>query len=427
MIEYLMYFGVAVVCSINLIWIFGKFTNEKFQWSLRNILLVLIIDIFQTYIYSLRIVPLKTFVSIVSIVFLNKKIYSSIKNHDILATSLFIWFLGMIFDIGVAYIYSILPRSFLIGVDSYIIVFILSLIMQLIYNILSRFKFLKVLSNYFNKVLTKVKRHYFVLFGLFVTIIFLGALAVNNLDDAIDLILIFSLAIALFIVGILYSSNLYQKLILNETIRLLLKNNKFYSDLNIETRQFKHNLVHKLAGVKSYGNNNVKCLIDEIILECQLLTKNNKELDKLPLGLDGFIYQKVYQTDFKTLNIAVDNLLNKDLLDVIKPKTYNKLCEVLGVVLDNSIDAALSSNEKLLYINIEETEKGVELFLKNTFSAGLDLDKLGTLDYTTKGRNHGIGLFSIFSIKSIKTEIKVVNNLFETRIFISKIKNKGET
>ena len=248
----------------------------------------------------------------------------------------------------------------------------------------------------------------------------IGAIAVNNISNSPFVIYLLTLALLLTTIFVLFYSRKYQIYNLSNTINILLENNKFYSNLNLDFREFKHNLVHKLDGLKLYSNEKSILLIDDIISDCCNLTKNTKELDKLPIGLSGYIYQKIYQYDYSALNILIDNNIKSDLFNVLSPRNYNKLCEVLGVLLDNAIQASIDSKSKILYISSEENDKNLEINIKNSFSSQIDMEKLGNVNYTTKGQNHGIGLFSIFKNKDVKTNIKINNDIFESIVLVKK-------
>ena len=114
--------------------------------------------------------------------------------------------------------------------------------------------------------------------------------------------------------------------------------------------------------------------------------------------------------------------MDSDLFDVLTPRKYNKLCETLGICLDNAVSASSKSKEKILQIVILENEKNVVIKVTNTFNSSLEIDKLGSLNYTTKKNGHGIGLYSLFGRKDVTLKSSIINNLFESQITIKKKK-----
>ena len=90
------------------------------------------------------------------------------------------------------------------------------------------------------------------------------------------------------------------------------------------------------------------------------------------------------------------------------------------IALDNAIESSMTSVDKILVINLYSEENNVVMDIKNTFSADLNLEDLGKINYSTKskgnGRRRGLGLFSALRDNEVKMTIKIVNNLFVTKI-----------
>ena len=65
---------------------------------------------------------------------------------------------------------------------------------------------------------------------------------------------------------------------------------------------------------------------------------------------------------------------------------------MLGIYLDNSISAVKNLKDK--NINIEIYSDGVyfNILISNNLGGVLELDKVGTMGYTTNGSGHGYGL-----------------------------------
>lgn len=90
------------------------------------------------------------------------------------------------------------------------------------------------------------------------------------------------------------------------------------------------------------------------------------------------------------------------------------------ISLDNAIESSLNSIEKLLVINLFATDTEVIMEIKNSFDNSLNIDEIGTLNYSTKGSKRGLGLFSIFRNKEANVKLKIVNNLFVVKISAKK-------
>ena len=104
------------------------------------------------------------------------------------------------------------------------------------------------------------------------------------------------------------------------------------------------------------------------------------------------------------------------------PRRYNVLVEKLVVSLDNAIEASLNSKNKVVIINLYDDEDNIYIEIKNSFAHNLDIDNLGNLNYSTKGKRRGLGLFSILRDNEASLKVKVVNNYFISLISTKKQK-----
>ena len=88
------------------------------------------------------------------------------------------------------------------------------------------------------------------------------------------------------------------------------------------------------------------------------------------------------------------------------------MVEKLIASLDNAIEASLNSKNKVVVINLYDDENNIYVEIKNSFAHNLDIDNLGKLNYSTKGKQRGLGLFSILRDNEASLKVRVVNNYF---------------
>ena len=148
-----------------------------------------------------------------------------------------------------------------------------------------------------------------------------------------------------------------------------------------------------------------------------------KDFKKLPSGINGIIFEKIYNIDSKEIKISVSNHIKNNIIEVVSARDYNLFCEALGVGLDNAIEAAKESKEKIIYIDIHDDDEKIILSIVNTFSGVIDLDELGNKNYTSKQKGHGLGLFSIFKFNAIKVSTYIKENKFFYQLKVNKKKN----
>lgn len=84
-------------------------------------------------------------------------------------------------------------------------------------------------------------------------------------------------------------------------------------------------------------------------------------------------------------------------LEVLKPfeKTglrSTDLCRCLGILLDNAVDEVRGKTDGQIHVMISSQNGCTTFRVKNTLYSRIDFHKLGTLGYSTKGENRGIGL-----------------------------------
>ena len=120
-----------------------------------------------------------------------------------------------------------------------------------------------------------------------------------------------------------------------------------------------------------------------------------KKTSKIPEGgLRATIYSKLCLMDklkikYK-LNISRE-VRTTDLINLDEDLIL-KICKILGVFLDNAIEAVKKLKKKEISIEIYILDEKLCIDITNNFEGNLDLDKINNIKYTTKGEGHGYGL-----------------------------------
>ncbi|MBQ9833572.1 MAG: GHKL domain-containing protein [Bacilli bacterium] len=417
-------YGLATIVGyLNLSWIYGITTNQKFNLKLRKVLIVVFLAIVSTIVSFKINVIAKTFYNLFAYFIMTKLFYNNDKKKLVYYT-LLIWLIGGLFDVVSMSIVSAIIMLFYKKVTA-IITVIATFILQIFLNLLFRIKYIRILSDkLYNKIeqIENIVWFYIVIVALF---FLFGILAYFNIDNFTNGIMILFFIVLCLSISIYFVHTISIEKIYNETSKNLLENNSFFVDQNTKNRIFKHNIIHKLDGVKSVANDKSKKLLDDLIEEYNLTSSPSKEVDNLPNGINGLICQKIYSNKSKKVDFAINNYIKSELFDVLTPKKYNKLCETLGICLDNAITATLKTKEKILQIAILENQDNIFIKIVNTFKSELEIDEIGNLNYTTKTSGHGLGLYSIFSRKDVMVKTSIINNLFENQIIVKKNKIKA--
>ena len=237
--------------------------------------------------------------------------------------------------------------------------------------------------------------------------------SINNIYN----ILILSIVTILIIISLknFYNKQIYKIKDINQQERI-----KKYEEIISDYRELKHNLNNDLLAIKSVATKKAQVLIDEKIKKYNKNYDWVNNFDKMPKGLQGLIYFKLKDINKLKITVEVNNKLNYDIEKKISTKQYSYLCDYIGIVLDNAIDSAKNSKEKVIYIYINEKNKNIKVEITNTFGNNIDLNKIGQKNYSTKEQKSGIGLNFINRnrLKDLSIKKEIINNLFKVTITV---------
>ena len=141
-------------------------------------------------------------------------------------------------------------------------------------------------------------------------------------------------------------------------------------------------------------------------------------------GLKGFFYYKFTEAERKGINVSINiaKQIENSLLAKLDTKNFKDLARILGVYLDNAIEASSMSKNKNLGIEIYIIKDTIEIIISNTYENDVDKEKIGNEQFSTKGKNRGHGLLLVKKIlnenKMFISKSEVTNNLFIQRISI---------
>lgn len=170
---------------------------------------------------------------------------------------------------------------------------------------------------------------------------------------------------------------------------------------NDELRKFKHDykniLLSLLVSLDEKNNNDTSSLVKNLLNYKELNLDSNvnktrlyKINDKL---VKGIIVSKLIYA--KSKNIKTDFEVDEGV-----PIPQNKSVEItriLGILLDNAIDACLQTDEPQLNFALISFDGYIEFLVKNNVAAGssIDLNKIYSNGYSTKKKHSGLGLSTV--------------------------------
>ena len=140
------------------------------------------------------------------------------------------------------------------------------------------------------------------------------------------------------------------------------------------------------------------------------------ELNHLQLsGLKGLINYKLIEahTIDININISISKDVNNSNLNRMSITQKDELYSIMGVYLDNAIQAAKESNKKEVSLEIYKENEKIVIIIANTYNGKIEMEKLDNYGYTTKGKNHGVGLHLVKKIIENEVIYSQLRSLFE--------------
>lgn len=411
------FFTTCITLLVHLL-CFKEIVDKKIENKLFLFLLITISSIIISAINTLSINIINPILQILIILILYLIAFKTLIKET-LVYGISIWLIGIILDIVISLIINAIGLSSLPFELIYIRAIASIILLGILYSIFKTKKVL-TLSREMYKKMDKNEFIYLKLILVILTLISLSYIIFSKMLNRNFAFFAIILSILIIVLIFLYLKNEYNVLTLKETNKLLIKNNELNIGIINEYKILKHNIIHKLTGVKSVSNKKTIKLIDDIIIEYNENFTSTSTINKMPVGINGLVYEKIFAFNNKKIKLGIDNKIETNIFDNLTPRSYNLLCEALGILLDNALEATSKSKDKVIMIDMYETSNSYNVKIINTFSNELDLEYLGTIDYTTKKIGHGVGLFSLFGKKKLKIKTSIINNLFQNEICIDK-------
>lgn len=296
---------------------------------------------------------------------------------------------------------------------------------------------LPVLRKLFNKLFSFFEKHKKYIYYLYALLIMLYLLVSKN---GLNLILksnyyinILFLISSIGIITLVIKKELKAEQ-LQEVNSQMLNYVTKYEKIITEQGKANHEFKNQLMVIKGYAKmNDSKKLIDYLdsITDDAKKTHSSyliSQLNNFPDGgIKGLLYYKL--STMEDMNISYDiNVGNgvKRKLSLLETNMYKNITKVLGVLLDNAIEAASKSKNKKILIITKKSDDKIIFSIYNTYTGKIDLNKIGT-GYTTKGKGRGYGLRLVEDIISTNHSFDI-NRYLEDNYYVTdltvKIKNK---
>ena len=168
-------------------------------------------------------------------------------------------------------------------------------------------------------------------------------------------------------------------------------------------RYFRHNMVNMLYGLEgeliSGDRKTVTAYYQQMREKCMLVNNENiAALERVTSpSVSAVLLRGVDRA--RQLNLPM-NLYVQEKVFFGRALSEADLCQVLGVLQDNAIEAADKAEERFVSIEIRGVENSVEIIVKNTYSGEVTPESLTRGGQSTKEGHEGQGLSSCYQILS---------------------------
>lgn len=289
----------------------------------------------------------------------------------------------------------------------------------IIYRIIKYFKFNIKLENMTNKSKS-----------LFIVNTFLGILAIGTqfflmafYSDKMPTVITF---ISIISICTYFSISIYSLLSTNKldtTTRDLEEAqlyNKTLSILHDSMRGFKHDFHNIVQGIGGYADRGdlegLKKYYKQLLQDCNRtnnLTALNPDVINNP-AIYNVMATKYHKAD--EIGVQINLGVFMDLNEIEKHMKIYEFTRILGILLDNAIEAASECDEKIIHVSFrkEANRHRLVMVIENTYkNKDINIDTIFEKDFSTKSKktNSGLGLWEVRQI------LKKNNNL---NLFTSK-------
>lgn len=379
------------------------YTNKKFKISLQDVGLIILftfISNVSNYIFPqpFRLIIIFTSFIAINYFFISQEIKKSILL--VLISQMILAFVETSFII----IYSIIIGGEIdTTINNLIPSILLNCYILLVSCIICRTKIIYQFYSTFldNKNIKKNFEAFF--YPIMIIFIMIFATIESHIKISFTLVLIINTLLAIIFISIIVSSQVikrkYEKV--NSKYENSISSLKEYEVMIDKFRVDTHENKNEFLTIRNMlkDKNNKEQVIKYIDKIVDNKIKDNdkimKQTAKIPSGgLRATIYSKLCLMDKLkikyNLNISRD-VRTTDLIDLDEDLVL-KICKILGVFLDNAIEAVNNLKKKEISIEMYIMDNNLCVDITNNFKGNFDLSKITEKKYTTKGNGHGYGL-----------------------------------
>ncbi|MFI3307064.1 MAG: GHKL domain-containing protein [Mycoplasmatota bacterium] len=388
----------------------SRLLDDEKKLSVNNI----VYAIFHVFLMSLIYMYVSSIIRIVISLLINiifNKLYFSKSFIKSIISAIFTYIIIMMVEIVVIFFWFIFDKLILASLTlnielDLIMNFIVVISCCLIINV-HRLK--NLLKKIINNIEVKIDKEYvMIMFLIFETVSLLGLFTYYNYNQTVNLIINYLIIVFFAIITYFLFKGKNDNIEICSKYKIASYNLREYEKLLTEQRILNHDTKNDFIVLRGMVEKNEKqeMITDYITELIKYRIKDNQDLlnqtSCIPLGgLQAIIYQKLLLAKEKKIKIFLN--ISKEIKRIktlnLNVEELRSLCTIIGIFLDNSIEA--NDNVKNKEINVTMFLKNKKVYIKtsNTYS-GHNVD-----EYSSKGIGRGNGL-------KIVNKLLVENQMF---------------
>lgn len=410
---------INVISVVVFAWIVLKRKIQIEPWKL--IVFVMLISVGLDISCYLNFTILKTLFLFISYVFLLRMVFSL----DFIKSTIldFFYFIFLIISdmiaikfftliLGEELFYKIIAGHIL---GSFVVLLPLLILAVIFRRLLRKFLNTKV----------KYKLTFLLIASLMCIIAIFYATFSKGTNTADKLLCVFSIVVIVSVVGYSFVQAYNNNQLMLKYDNLLTFIKKYEIEIDNQ-RMMRHETKNQLLTIKSKiidkeKSEDIVSYIDQLLNDDKKI--NHTEYAKLKYlpsnGIKGLFYFKMITAQEKniTVNVNISKNIENGFLSRLDATSFDQIGKILGVFLDNAIESAEISKNKVLGIEAFTKNGEVIFIISNTFDP--NVKKIGR---TSKGAGHGYGLLLVNNIlnnnSKLSSSVEVVDNLYIEKLTI---------
>lgn len=398
-------------------------SKEKFKYNFKNIVCVIITSTLFLINNSHNSTIIKVPIIILNLLIFFKIVFNGRLRNIVIYT--FTLYLALVFfDFMFSFIFHWLNAITAPDLSrNYLIMGGFTLLITFLTSLFCKLKFVRKFSDL---IINLSKNNYVNVLVISLIILFIVILSTKlSLEYDYEKFLFNLLLLSVFLFFIVFAfvkNHLAQKE--KQEKETLLEFISKYEKIIDENRINKHEMLNNLIILRGFEDKNTeeynKVLDDLIVTYDNNSDACIKNISKLTTGLKGILYYKINDMRNKNINLNVN--ISKRVsspLEKLPLDEYVILSRIIGIVMDNALEASIKSKEKFVMIEVFEQNDNVIIIIENSYNNKVNVNDLKKKNFSTKGKSRGLGLYIANMLLKKSKHIEMTQHAEE--LFITKL------